>query len=122
MKCAFEYLATTTYLDTFEVENIGECCLEAYNDSGEAYFLCISTSLGVSKILEYGPYMDGLVPVYLTYKYQEFTYNEKKLKVIINKFLNDMAKNITQVREVNYDDIKGYFISPKEFMDGGDKD
>lgn len=118
MRASFEYFATTTYMDSLEVENIGDCCLEACNDSGEVYFLCISTSLGVSKILEYGPYMDGLSPIHLIYKYQELAYNEKKLNTIINKFLNDISKNITQVREVSYDDIKDYFISPKEFMDG----
>lgn len=95
MEATYNYLPNTTFNDSISIENIGECCLECYNDLGEAYYLWITTSLGVTKILQYGPYIDGIEPSSCFYSFQQFSYSEMKIDKQISKFISDPRKAIS---------------------------
>lgn len=51
MEATYQYMQNVTYMDSINIENIGECCLACYNDLGEAYYLWVTTSLGMTKVL-----------------------------------------------------------------------
>jgi hypothetical protein len=51
----FEYFFTRMATGELEVEDLGNCIIEAGDDFGQLYFLKIDTNLGWSRIFEYGP-------------------------------------------------------------------
>lgn len=116
MESTYEYLPNTTFQDSINIENIGECCLACYNDLGEVYYIWVTTSLGVTKILQYGPYLDGLSPSYCSYLFQEFQYNERKIDKQISKFILDPKKAISQIVQVDPGDIVDNLVNFMEFM------
>ena len=58
MKANFEYDYKYQPMDSVSIEDIGNCCLSASNDIGEFYFFISRSVLGVTRILEYGPFKD----------------------------------------------------------------
>lgn len=112
----FSFLCTRTFEDSIEIEDIGNCCIDALNDSGDEYFLIVETDLGASTITECGPFMVDSGPnmsyFYFSRSYRPF--KEQSIKKVIDKFLNDEKKEITQVFLIDKwdvkDKIKGAFL------------
>jgi len=102
----FSYVFVQTSQDSLDVDDIGNCFLETCNDSGEMYFLAIRTSLGITRVTEYGPYADGIRLTGVTSTFLQFDYNEKKLNKIIYNFLNNPGRTITQAREMDEDEYR----------------
>lgn len=98
-----------------EIENIGNVCIEAINETdGLFYYLLIKTSLGTTSIFEYGPVIPDIDKLFDNYNvsFNREQYNEKKLKIFISKWLNDRMKKITTANIIeektfldNYKDI-----------------
>lgn len=90
--------------DSIEVEDIGNVCIEGYNDTGYAFYLIIITYLGVSKIITFGPVMPDLDE--LVDKFQlnhiELNYDNKKLWKQITMWLND-SKKLTSAKIIDQD-------------------
>lgn len=118
MEATYNYLPNTTYFDSINIENIGECCLECCNDLGEYYYLWVTTSLGMTKILQYGPYVDSIIPNNCYYSFQQFQYNDQKIDKSISKFISDPKKALSQIRQVEPCDIIDNIIDFKGFMNG----
>lgn len=114
MQGVFPYFQKIDFLDEISIDNIGECCLAVNNDSGIFWYLWITTSLGLTKVFQYGPEMDGLPLSNMSCNYQQFQYSEKKLNYIIRKFLNNTE--CTQIEQINPEDIIDRLIDLKEFM------
>ena len=94
----FEYMISRVVGDTFDIDDIGNCAIEAYNDKGEMYALSISTNLGWTEILQYGPISEiEEIPKSFSYTYKRIEYSESKIEKMIDRFLNDGYANITQV-------------------------
>ena len=79
---------------TLDVEEIGQCYLEASTDAGNFYYACVKTVMGRSVLLEFGPVCE--VPP-ATWKDSFFTFNrsniafdERKISRFIDKFLNNI--------------------------------
>lgn len=102
----FDYNYQEQPLDSIDVEDIGNVCLHALNDVGDEYFLYSATHLGWTKVVQFGPTRDGAFPLYSSIVYNNFEYNENKLYKLIVQFLNKSGRNITQVFEVDYSDMK----------------
>ena len=51
----FDYFTVQTVMANIEIEDIGNCAIEANNDNGEFWYLIIRTTLGSTQIFEYGP-------------------------------------------------------------------
>ena len=120
----FEYFFTRIATGELEVEDIGNCIIEAGDDFGQLYFLKIDTNLGWSRIFEYGPctpdFQELPKSVICTFDREEF--NEIKLHNRIKQFLNAPKRNITQARiidnETLFDSLKDiieYMKDPKNF-------
>lgn len=101
----FEYLKTAQYLDSIEIESIGNCTLQAINDIANCWVLLISTELGNSTVIEAGPIdldFDEVAPsVYISRT--QFEYNEKRLHKSIHDFINNPKRNITTVELIEQD-------------------
>lgn len=110
----FEYLQRVTVESELDVENIGECVIEANNDFGETFFLIIRTELGWTEVLEYGPCVPDLLLLHHSYqiKYNRFEYSEFKLEKIIDKFLNDSKRAITQAKVTDLNEIREFLVNP----------
>ena len=98
----FDYLRTTTALDTIDIDDIGNCAISAINDDAEEWFLITDTYEGWTKIREFGPIVvdrDEL-RTFFSYNCYASDFSEKKLRTRIDKFLNNPRRMITQVSEV----------------------
>ena len=110
----FEYLQRVVVDATIDVDNIGECAIQARNDLGEEFYLLIHTEIGWTEVIEYGPANPDItmLPRSVTYKYDRFEYNFAKLERMIDKFLNDGKRMISQASVVDVEDIREFIISP----------
>lgn len=88
-----------------EIEDTGNCVIEASNDMGMFWYLSIQTSLGWTKITEYGPATPDFfeLPKSVSCVFNRIEYDEKKIVNSVNMFLNNSKRNITQARVVDLD-------------------
>ena len=104
----FEYLKTSQYQDSIEIEDIGNCILMSLNDVADCWVLFISTELGYCSVVQAGPMnidLDEVSPnVYLSKI--SFEYNEKRIHKIIHEFINNPKRIITSVQEIPEDECK----------------
>ena len=110
----FEYLQRVVVDGTLEIDNIGDCTIQGNNDLGEFFYLIIVTKLGWTEILDYGPCVPDFDILQANYqiKYQRIEYNQGKLERIIDKFLNDPKRMITQAKLVYTEDIIEDLVNP----------
>ena len=118
----FDYLQRVVVESQLEVDNIGECVLRANNDVAEEFYLIIKTELGWTEVLEYGPCVPDLDLLQMNYQitYNKFEFNQGKIERIIDKFLNNPKRVITQAAVVELEDIYDFLVNPidKVFPDG----
>lgn len=107
MEKTFEYFKELKANDSLSVYDIGNCCLKAFNDDGQVYYLMTTTTLGFTKVYQYGPLnVDDLnLGVYYNCSVQTIEYSEKVLFKLIDSFLNDKYKKITQAFECQIDEF-----------------
>lgn len=108
MKASIEYLPQESYLASVEVEDIGNVALVMYNDMGQEWYLLTTTELGWTKIYLFGPLLpdlNNLVIKNFSFSYSEIEYKEAKILNTIEKFIQDPKKSITQVFEINKQDV-----------------
>jgi len=110
----FDYLQRVVIEAQLDVENIGQCVIVGNNDFGEEYYLIIGTDLGWTEVIEYGPATPDLdiLPFNVNSSYSRFEYNQNKLERIIDKFLNNPKRLVTQARVVELDEIRENIINP----------
>ena len=104
MKDTFEYICIKEALDSISIDDTGNVCLAALNDAGSCWYLQIETHLGDTIVTEYGPLSADEMTFNIfgfNYNKSKFIYNEKKLHTIIDKFLNNPRRVITQVTEIS---------------------
>lgn len=112
MQGHFDYFYTKTAFGQLQVDDIGDCCIQANNDEGLFYYLLIESNMGWVKILEYGPAAPDFdeLPKAVTCNFNRIEYNEKQINKRIEEFLNNRYRNITQAqlvdREVLFADCK----------------
>ena len=109
----FEYLQRVVVDATLDIDNIGQCVLQARNDLGEEFYLFIKTDLGWTEVIEYGPAMPDIdmLPLSVNYKYNRFEFSSGKIERIIDKFLNDGKRCISQASVVEVDDIRQFVLN-----------
>lgn len=119
----FEYLQRVVVDGSLDVENIGDCTIQANNDFYQEYYLIIRTTLGWTEVAEYGPYSPDLPMLQENYqiKYSRFEYSQSKIERIIDKFLNDPKRLITQAKIISLEEIREFLVNPidKMFCDEG---
>lgn len=110
----FEYIQRVVVDGELEVENIGDCVLEANDDFQNCYYLLIKTDLGWTEVIEYGPCIPDISELSFNYniKYSRFEYSQSKLERIIDKFLNEGKRVITQAKVTTIENIRDALVNP----------
>ncbi len=114
----FQYFATKVVNADIEVDDIGNCALQAFNDRGEEYNLIIETNLGTCRSLVFGPVSPDfdLLPEKLSIQFERFNFSQKTISKMINRFLNDPYKNITQAFTKTKEELLVDLPDLKEYM------
>lgn len=107
----FEYLARVVIDATLEVDDPGNCVILGRNDLGQEYYLVIKTVLGNTFVVSYGPITPDIedLPQSVGYWYEHFEFDARKIHKLIDKFLNDSRKAITQAEVTDIDSVKTNF-------------
>lgn len=97
----FDYLVTCQVGATIDVENIGDCCLKAFNDEGMEYILIIETQMGVCRIFTCGPIQVDfdILPKSTSISFSRVDFRQGMLIKTIEGFLNNPYSKITQAFE-----------------------
>lgn len=105
MRQNFGYFYSSMAIGQLEVEDIGNCSIEANDDLGNFYYMVIETNLGFTKIFEYGPVQPDFNEMCksVTCTFDRIEFNEKKISKRIYSFLNTPVRNITQAQMVEKD-------------------
>ena len=114
----FDYLERVVVEGQLDVDNIGDCVIQGNNDFGELFFLIIKTELGWTEVLEYAPIIPDiqLLPINYQINYSRFEYNQGKLARLIDKFLNNPKRVITQAKVITIDEIRDLLVNPIDRM------
>lgn len=104
----FDYLQRITVNAQLDVDNIGQCFILGRNDLGEEYYLITRTTLGFTEVITYGPVCPeiGILPVNVSMYYTRFEFSQRKIENLIDRFLNDGKKGITQAEVASFDSIE----------------
>lgn len=98
----FEYLYTVTAQDSLELDDIGNTCIHILNDLGYEWYMIITTELGDTDIKTFGPFHVDMTNYFnngFNFNLSRISYKESKICSIIDNFLNDPKKNISQAFE-----------------------
>ena len=53
----FKYLKTEAYMDSIDIDDIGNCFLQIYNDDGREWLMSVKTKLGWTIVKTFGPFI-----------------------------------------------------------------
>lgn len=101
------YFYTSQSNDSLIIDNEGNTTLLLNNDLGYCWYLDISTNLGTTTVKQLGPInIDTGLMInknnhQFVYSNYELEYNENKLIKIIDKYINDAKKSVTQIQEID---------------------
>ena len=112
----FEYFYQERATADIDIDDIGNVALIGNTDFGTEFYLIVHTDLGLTATLQYGPSIPDSdeLPLAVGYNYQRFEFNESKIIKLITKFIN--APGVTQVREVEPDEIKNNIKELKDYI------
>lgn len=102
---SFEYLYTMEATGQFDIDNIGAFALDCFNDHFEEYILIVKTTQGMTQIISYGPEYRGDIDfdICLSSKccsYECMEFSPKRISSLVQRFVNDNKKGITQVEVI----------------------
>lgn len=114
----FDYLVKLKKEESIDIENIGNCAIEVWNNLGFEWLLIIKTNEGLTEVVEYGPLLPDIKypPANVSYTYSRFDFSESKISKRIDKFLNDGYRNITQAFEISRDEAASRMRNLVEFL------
>lgn len=114
----FEFNHQLTPQSSIIIDDLGQCCIEGYNDDGEFYYLIITTSMGTSTIVTYGPVVPDIddIPDGYNVSLIKESYDLRKLNTIVSKWLNGRMRltgaNLVDINDAteNIKDVKEYLM------------
>lgn len=106
----FDYLMRTVVEGQLDVDDIGSNVILGRNDFGEEHYLITRTDMGYTEMIVFGPVTPDIdiLSNNVNMSYQRFDFNQGKIERLIDKFLNDTKKCITQASVVEYEDIRDF--------------
>ena len=93
-------------MDSIEIDDVGNICLQLFNDLGYYWIIETRTQHGQTEIRTYGALSDshkGFTDLGFMFNCTRLEYNDTKIKNFIDKFINDSKKGISQVFEISID-------------------
>ena len=118
MRGQFKYYYVSQSYGSLDIEDIGNCAIEACDDRGVYKYLVIKTNLGETKVFTYGPTIPDIpIPAKsVNISFKRISYNEAKIGGIIEKFLQDPYMSITQANEVTAEEALSNCMDLIEYM------
>lgn len=123
----FEYKPVAQFSATVDIEDIGQCALEAMSDANTFYYLIIRTVMGETTVFEYGPIVPDIkrLPNEVISKKITMEYNDTKINGMINKFIADRRGVIIEaVRVVTFEEalssIKDLVVYMRGVIESGE--
>lgn len=109
----FDYLYTMQAQGTIEIEDIGNFALSITNDLYNEYIIIVKTTYGVSEIIQFGPHKIDFEQLEdrVNYNYIRTDYNESRLSKIIDNYINDPKKMVTQVSLITFEEARKRIIN-----------
>lgn len=104
MRVKIPYLYELTPLDSIEIEDVGNVCLQLFNDLGYYWIVEIRTLHGQTEVRNFGPLSNsykGFTDLGFNFNCTRMEYNDNKLETILCKFINDNKKHITQIFDIS---------------------
>lgn len=107
MEQTFEYLPTSVYIEKINIKDIGNCIIEAKKETPVYYYLTIQTELGITRICEFGPCIEGCQYEIKSFKFNfnKFEYSESKIIKAINTFLKNPTYEIVEAKEITLEEL-----------------
>lgn len=104
----FEYLVKIKKESSIDIENIGNCAIDVYNDLGFEWVLLVHTKEGTTEIIEFGPIIPDIEypPAKMIHTYDRMDFSESKINTRISRFLTDGYRNVTQAFEITQQEAK----------------
>lgn len=114
----FDYDKELVAHSSIDIEDIGNCALLGYNDNYFEFGMIIKTTMGKTQIFSFGPFVPDtdMLPDEISCNYQKIDYNEKKIIGIINLWLNDKKKKLTQVKNVDIQECSNAYKNIIEYF------
>ena len=111
----FKYLKTEAYMDSIDIDDIGNCFLQIYNDDGREWLMSVKTKLGWTNVKTFGPFIldSNTMDINFYYSKNELEFKEKKIYHIIDDFINNPKKQITQIFIIDEDTFNDKLSSIK---------
>lgn len=101
----FEYLETIRKESSIDITDPGNAMIQAFDDSGDEFFLTTKTELGFVTVKIFGPFDEGKQAANFSYYTYVMEYKEKQLYKAIDDFLNGRTPK-TQVFETEAEVIR----------------
>lgn len=102
----FQYFYTQQATGTFEIEDLGNFAISCTNDIYHEYIMLVKTEYGVTKVITFGPnIIDQDTPNdTVDCKFQQFDFSQYKIEKMVDKFVNEAKRVITQVTVIDQKD------------------
>lgn len=100
-----------------DIDDIGNCAIEAYNDLNEYYYLLIKTVLGKSKVYSFGPIVEDGQADHFDLSFYTMDYNIKKLQKTVFAFLNNFKTNIEAAIVIDFEQALTKITSLDVYLD-----
>ena len=110
-----DYCFQNQPLGNLEIDDIGNCYVEANTDLNEQFYFASRTKYGLTKICIFGPVDPANQELQTAYscKSKKLDYNVAKIKKELDTMLNNNPKfEITQAKVISEEEFRKAFISP----------
>ena len=102
----YEYYITHSANGLLDVDDIGNCAIDLFNDLGREMIMVIDTMLGQTRIFTFGPFEPEFerLPGACSCTIQHLEFSERKIGKIIKGFLNNWQFGATQAFIIDKDE------------------
>lgn len=105
MEYEYSYISAAT--GSIDIEDEGNCIIEAIDGNHLLHYLIIRTNLGITNIFILGPYIKDSNMLFKSVQtsFKRITYKIENIRKAIKQFLNDPFKNLIEARLVDVDTV-----------------
>ncbi len=106
MRTTIEFNSSFSFQNGIEIPSIGNFSMVGVDNLNQNYFIVVVTQLGMTKYLTWGPVIDNIICDNYKLEYQEFEFDENKLRKKVNEFLNSTKGKIPRGPSIKIQDAK----------------
>lgn len=114
---SFDYAMITTATENIEIDDPANCCLLSEDQIKQNYLLVISTTLGITTMINYGPFIIDFDTLgdKVDYTLRRSQYDNRKICRCIENFLN-YSGAVVKVEQITIDKAKEYIKNPIDYI------